>query len=151
MKLKRLGMELNELEKEYRINIINQLDKPYLIGFNLNLENNIITFKILKNYPFTPPIVYINNINYLDMLYFNDTYFNNKLNSIGIKCLCCQTKLCPNNWGPSMRIKDIITEYQNNKKIICKIKNHKYLNLINSSNDFILPPEIIGKISEFME
>ena len=160
MILKRILAELKELHSLYDGNLPEQND-PFIIDqsddrdlqicFDLNIENNILKFKIPNRYPFTPPKMYINNINYLDMLYFNNAYFINKLNSIGKKCLCCETKLCPNNWRPSIRIKDIISEYLRNKQIIMKIMGEKYLNLINTSKNCILPPEIIDKICHFME
>ena len=98
-------------------------------------KNNIYSFIIDVDYPFKPPKVEINFINYYVFLRI-PVRFSNYLHKVcSFDCLCCNTITCHANWSPGYTINHIILEirkYQKYKKnmiykfFLDKIKN-KYL------------------------
>jgi hypothetical protein len=101
-----------------------------------NQNELFIEFEIgTKGYPFSPPQkVEINGIEYLTLLRID----NRELNKLGIddtKCLCCESLLCKNNWGPNNTISNLLDEIQHNlhikkavtNNIICNVIKRKYL------------------------
>jgi len=135
--------ELKYLVGFYRdkFNIYNYLDvKEGFIIVNIDFKNN--------NYPFSAPIVYIENkkgdkINYLKLLNYEsnklnrtinkEDYYYAKLFEISNKyylkmlnynyCLCCSSKICNDNWNTFIKIENILDEINDNYKLIKKIKN----------------------------
>ena len=126
----------------------NNIEYKYL--FNFNIDNKKLKLILEDNYPFAPPILYINDSLYNNMLIQNDKFILEELNNLNIDCLCCKTKLCFKNWSPAYKLLDIIDEYIEYSKIIKKIIYRKYLILINKSNDNILPQEILDIISIYL-
>jgi len=80
---------------------------------------------ILKDYPFKPPKVYINEENIRNKLCKATKILQPR------DCLCCNSILCSNNWNPTKNIYDIITEYNN---IYEQIKNRFYLKILKFRN-----------------
>lgn len=71
-----------------------------------------------SNYPFGPPKkILVNGINYRTILAPNNIIqeFLNKFTDI--RCLCCSTLMCKNNWSPRKTIKDILEEIVKNLSI----------------------------------
>ena len=132
------------ISSEYRNN---NIDYKYFIS--LNLDNIDLKIILEDKYPFTPPILYINEKLYNNMLSLQDIFIKGELRKMDIECLCCKSKLCYNNWSPSYKLVEIIDEYMENRNIIIKIIYRKYLLLINKSNDNIFPQEIIEVISQY--
>ena len=107
-------------------------------------DNDEYQFKLLKTYPFTPPILYVNNIECIKLLH---NYWNLfKMNSIpGNTCICETTSLCGNNWSPCINIEIILKEIYSFKsyfKILYKLKYiapilKKYNIFENAINDKI--------------
>ena len=90
-------------------------------------ENFLIQIKFIGFFPFQKPEVLINNKFYRDMLIFNDSYYTKYLNNLNIKCLCCQSILCTNNWTPMMGVINILNEIKDNSELIKKMIIERYL------------------------
>ena len=70
------------------------------------------TMKLQQEYPFRPPTVHFRTKNYNEILCNLNIYINN-FKSHGDKnqkCLCCNTLTCRSNWGPQLKIIDVIEE-----------------------------------------
>ena len=64
-----------------------------------------------SNYPFKPPKqILIRGIDYMKLLTSNNIIqkFLDKFTTI--KCLCCSTLMCRNNWSPHKKIRDLLDE-----------------------------------------
>ena len=75
-------------------------------------------------YPFKPPKVRINYIDFFDNLphaLYGTKYFKEVFKQ---ECLCCSSILCSNNWGPNFGFITILNEIYN---IIQKISICKHL------------------------
>lgn len=124
---RRLTAEINLLKNNYNcIHLFfdNELDSIVLkiIDSNINPNYNTLSFIIPENFPFKPPIVLINDDNYMNILKINTFNKFNALKSLTNKCcLCCNTIICDSNWYPALTIKSIITEINDNFKLIEKI------------------------------
>uniref|UniRef100_A0A6C0LK22 Uncharacterized protein n=1 Tax=viral metagenome TaxID=1070528 RepID=A0A6C0LK22_9ZZZZ len=123
--------------------------------FTYNVQDKLVTANIdgkehkfkIEHYPFSPPIIWINDkrLSYSSMCYpprlwktYNETY--NKFKG----CICCNNKLCENNWSPVFRITDLLNEYrdfENTLKLIAKILVFKHSSL---------PDDMIFEIESFL-
>jgi hypothetical protein len=75
-------------------------------------------FIINNNYPFLNPNVYVNNIDYKQLLITKHTSEKNNLKKFkGIDCLCCSSLTCHYNWTPAIKLNNIITEIKKFKQI----------------------------------
>jgi len=98
-------------------------------------NKNVYSFMIDEYYPFKPPKIEINFINYSEFLR-TSPLFSKILHKIhNINCFCCSSITCLDNWSPSHTINHIILEIRKYKKykkhliykiLVDKIKN-KYL------------------------
>jgi hypothetical protein len=96
----------------------------FLIMNNDKIIN--ILFKFKENYPFTSPILEINNNNYFNLLE-TDSKQLKKINYPD-KCICCTSILC--NWSITYNLTDIIKEIKNNYEIKIKIVNFIFSNKV---------------------
>ena len=89
----------------------------YYMKILLILESLTLDVKIIfsKNYPFSKPIVIINNLEYFIYRQI-DLKYEKFLNG---KCLCCNSILC--NWSPYFTIFDIFKEIYDLFLIKCRI------------------------------
>jgi hypothetical protein len=146
---KRLNKEQYEL---YNIYKNCSLESHYETKGNIKLIhkmeiiiNNIkFNFKLPTQYPFMAPELYIGNNRYINMLRLKLP----ELKSKGIKCLCCKSLTCTNNWKPSKRIIDIIDEFFYNKKLIKNIIDKRFLKSI--CDKFKIPLELEYYIGNFI-
>jgi ubiquitin-protein ligase len=108
--------------------------------YSINLyemsTNRIYEIILSDNYPFAPPKLNINSKPY--SYYYKPSY--NKYNELllkykKIRCLCCQTMLCGDNWSPAFTVSNIIKEvhdFENyfkeiSHRIIIDVIKRKYL------------------------
>ena len=94
----------------------------------------------LKNYPFrVPQILYLSKS--LDSIYhYNSIFFSDFKQITGLECLCCNSLICPINWGPLKTIRNIIEEFIEITSIKCRLVERIYCDkiqnqLIKSVND----------------
>ena len=143
---KRINREIKELSKIYKY-----IDKSYdesIPTKKIVLEFDIYKFVVNKFYPFKPPTLYINNIDYQTMIFTNDDLFiTDRLKKQKIRCLCCSTLLCTNNWSPAKKLIHIINEYKINKRIMKQIRDEKYVYYVTKDR---LPQEIIDIIINYI-
>ena len=148
MKWKRLGREINQIKNKYNIRLTLTDDKK---NFYINFIKFNIQIYVFKDYPFKTPTMYIGKTNYINTLSISDknilSEINKKLEK-KIKCLCCSTILCPNNWFPSNNILNIVDEYFYYKKIIQDARIKLYM--IPICNYYKMPKKIIEKINYYL-
>jgi len=122
---KRIVNELFEFQtkgayiySEYREQL-NNFNKPSILITIIPFEqDNIFHFTITKDYPFVPPIEFtINYKKYTKYLKIESSKTLNELREFNdIKCLCCTTIACGQNWSPALKMHDYINEYNKIKK-----------------------------------
>lgn len=107
MLYKRVNKEIELLKEKY--NILNYSENYNEIIIHIDYDN----IKIILNdhYPFKPPKMYINDIDYIQYLVNLQNTKADKLKELDEICLCCKTILCHNNWKPAFKITQIIDEY----------------------------------------
>ena len=113
----------------------NGYDKGYYFyKLNVYTISNFYRFYIPPSYPFAPPKLNINYKPYMSLLRHNN-YTDNLYKYKKIRCFCCETVLCGNNWNPVITIGKIIDEFNAFKKyskeishrIIVDVIKRKYL------------------------
>lgn len=148
---KRLHNEIPKLNGYYSLNFYLEKDfdkykKPIYI---VKEDTHRIKIILCENYPFKPPVkLKINDIDYLNKLCYSNKYLENVLKTKEIKCLCCSTMLCPNNWSPSKDLLKLMQEYFNNKDMVIKSIHTKYIDIIISKNN--LPIKIKENILKYI-
>jgi ubiquitin-protein ligase len=124
---RRLSAELKKIVNKFESLILlfnTDLDLLVLtiIDNNITPQFNTVSFVLPNDYPFKPPNVIINGKNYTSFLKFTSREKLNVLKSLTNKgCLCCSTITCSDNWSPALTFIDIISEINNNFKLIDKI------------------------------
>jgi len=83
----------------------------YKVGFYNIKDSRYYEFIISLNYPFHSPKLNINFKPYshyhkIESMVFKESLYKRK----GIRCFCCETVLCGNNWSPAMSIKTVLNE-----------------------------------------
>ena len=152
--LKRINREFADLTKLYD-DVAYDDDNP-TPSFNQNRfkitvkpDNNTLSFTFDDNYPFRAPKLSINGIDSYRCYRTHDPIILSEYNRLfGKKCMCCETILCPANWGPMYRIEKVIDEYKINKRVKRYLCCYKWLLKINEEHDFVLPIEIIEYIRD---
>lgn len=132
---KRLNNELNSLNKIYWFNF-EKIEKDYEITFFIN--THVYTFNLLNTYPFTPPFIKVNGIDYYKLIHrcINLTnkyiYDDNNIDTClkNRNCVCCSSFGCKSNWSPAIGLKDIIQEILENKKHFYNLYKIKYVRKI---------------------
>jgi hypothetical protein len=141
---KRFNNEIEQLYKYYKTNKtpnfeINVKYKEKVI--ELYLHDNI-KFVLGQLYPFHAPEVFINEMPYSSYFKSPSPRMTLYLKQHNIKCLCCSTILCDNNWSPIFTIIKVLDEMENTKKLIKIIKYEILLDEIIEKNKL---PEIMSK------
>lgn len=123
--------------------------KIFKIMFKYELFN--FCFKLDDKFPFSNPKLFINNKNYLDLLKIDDEIKRDIIKKeYDLECLCCNTRLCYNNWSPAIKLIYIVDEFIRNKDIIVYCYHKKYLLELNKTNNYIFPDEIIDIICNYL-
>ena len=123
---KRITSELMSLKNNYEcVNLtFDNFDSIELIVIdnNINPHFNTVSFILPNEYPFKPPKIIINDQDYISLLKLNSSEKLKVLTSLtGLKCLCCNTMVCNDNWSPTVSFYNIISEINTNFKLIEKI------------------------------
>jgi hypothetical protein len=111
---KRIRKECEFLYEEYpnvSLSFVNDDKKEALI--KINDKGVSYTFMVNSfSYPFTAPIIYINNkIHYEELLKIHSEYERTMLKNIrGVNCFCCHSCICPGNWNPTTTLDKVINE-----------------------------------------
>lgn len=124
---KKIYKETPEIINTFGNYTMKYIKEQKYIELQVEYENFFIQIKFIGFFPFQKPEVLINNKFYRDMLLFNDSYCNKYLDNLNIKCLCCQSILCANNWTPMFGVIEILNEIKNNSILIKKMIVKKYL------------------------
>ena len=106
--LTRLNKEIGLLNASYyncKVLINNNNINIYIPVVEKHCKTFMISIIADYYYPFKPPDVFINNIKYSKIL----KKISIKYNYTDV-CLCCESITCPNNWKPSCKIENILTE-----------------------------------------
>jgi hypothetical protein len=138
---KRLLNEIPRLNDYYPLDFYleTEFDKYNNLVYLVKENTNKIEIILCKHYPFKPPAkLKINNTDYLNLLCYSNKYLEKVLETKKIKCLCCSTMLCANNWSPSKTLLKLLHEYFNNKDMVIKSIYTKYIDIIISQNNMPL-------------
>ena len=109
LKLKRINKEVYMLQKRFSVNlIINNNSQDILINTYFRDKKCLIHIRLLNEYPFKCPIVYLNGIHYDRFL--KQASIKHNITSM---CLCCKSILCPDNWKPGYKLTNVIDEIFN--------------------------------------
>jgi len=138
--IKRLTNELQMIENTDNLQIISVNTTKETISIKINdtnfSTNNVYTFLINQNYPFSQPAVYINDKSYIQYMKIFSLQTLKMIKDIwGYDCLCCNTYVCSNTWTPITKIINIIEEIQRYRnirqaiiyKLLCDKISTKYL------------------------
>jgi hypothetical protein len=135
---RRLEKELESLYILYEEIILEIFNNNICVNIYENVNNKKMHYKFIinNNYPFLNPNIYVNNIDYKQLLISKTkSEINNLKKFKGINCLCCASLSCRNNWTPAIKLNNIITEIKKFKqikrdliyKLIIDIIKKKYL------------------------
>lgn len=144
--LKRIYGEISKFDVETSNYVLEIKDEQYNI--KIAYYGDVYDFKLLKNYPFTPPILYINGKEYLDLIHSYWNLFKSFYNTKEY-CICNNTIMCGNKWSPAYKIVNIINETDNFKILFKDIYKRKYVvPILNKYN--IFETGITEKIKNFI-
>lgn len=144
--LKRIYGEISKFDVETSNYVLELKDEQYNI--KIAYYGDVYEFKLLKNYPFTPPILYINGKEYLDLIHSYWKLFRSFYNTKQC-CICNNTIMCGNKWNPAYKIINIINETDNFKILFKDIYKRKYVvPILNKYN--IFETGISEKIKNFI-
>ena len=130
-------------------------DTPYL---NIKIDNNDLIIAFKDDYPFKPPVLFINNIDFYRCYKINEKSLYAQAARIELErkynlmCLCCETAMCNGSgkWSPSIHISHILDEYKRFKEIKRYLNAYRALLELNVQMGNILPFEMIEKIRDMI-
>ena len=128
---------------------------PYI---KIKINNNNLILAVPSQYPFRPPVLIINNINFREYykIKYNNVFLQEMRNELkrkyNMNCLCCETLMCigSGKWSPSIHLTRILDEYKKFQDIKCYLNTFSILLDINKQINYKLPLEIIETISNFI-
>lgn len=135
--MKRITKELTRdfNEHEYSCTIFHPNNRGMEI--NLTVNEKTLQFKLTPDYPFKPPQLFVNNINYISR--HKDKYLNYKklfryIKKCELVCPCCDTILC--NWSPGNNIKQLLDEYIRKEEVYVNMESFISLSIVKSQLPF---------------
>lgn len=138
--MKRLQNEIKKIELEERddLEFLEKSEKRVYYALKINKYEVILEFDVDKTfYPFKPPNVKVNFLDYMNYLRPTSIYEKYNPNS-KIRCLCCSTIICSNNWHPNLNILKITDEIKKNftdkLRVIERLHFEKILNKLGMYN-----------------
>ena len=147
---KRLTKEGKWIIQKYRNLSVeyNDQDPKYVINAGVKINGKNLKFLISPHYPFSPPALQVNGIDYIQLLSFSFPDLQDYLEKINKSCLCCSTLLCSNNWKPGVKLMNVIEEYEQIKGIIKTCLYKKYTRLVCNRYN-IFAEEIVENITKY--
>jgi hypothetical protein len=120
---------LKRLTREKQVGILS--DNKFIISPSMYIQ-------IPPNYPFTCPIMYIDNVDHVRVLTnrFSKYKLFIELYHISLPCFCCSTLTC--NWSPCNTCHDIYDEYVTYKNKLNIIASAKIYVDSSSFDDLVL-------------
>ena len=109
---------------------------PYSLNLYENNTGKIYEIVLSDSYPFAPPKLNINYKPYSHYFRFSSQSFKEALYKYKkIRCFCCETITCGDNWSPALTIKKIIDEVHKfegyckeiSHRVIIDVIKRKYL------------------------
>lgn len=94
-----------------------------------------LTITLLSTYPFTPPLLKVNNIHYIRHLeneFKKLKPFLNEYKIVPYNCCLCCSSITGDNWTPCYGIKEVLNEYNKYNQLLQLI--HKTKLVLNKSN-----------------
>ena len=141
--IKRLTKEIEALDENKYV-FIDQNDNSFyfLIKGDLYFKDIIVDLNFEEScYPFRPPKkIMVNYYDYFEMLRPSSLIQDVLKKLAGIRCLCCSTLLCPNNWNVMKNITNIFQEIKGN--LILKRRAIEYIltkKIIDQKFGFYIP------------
>ena len=108
------GVHQSRLPENYILVVVHSQSLK-LIALDGEKISKTVTIEISQNYPFHPPTVKIGEASYIQLL--GDLHVT--FRKMNIRCPCCTSILCRDNWGPCSNIKNVLEEiyqhWQNTK------------------------------------
>jgi ubiquitin-protein ligase len=97
-------------------NILNEVN---LTVFETEKDDSFkYTFILTSSYPFSPPKIYCNNIEYSNFLKLSSDRMHKYLQNITkLECLCCTSYICTDNWSLTLKLINVIDEIHDKRKI----------------------------------
>tara|TARA_X000001036_G_C20687562_1_gene808247 strand:- start:2573 stop:3034 length:462 start_codon:yes stop_codon:yes gene_type:complete len=140
--MKRISKELSRDFNDYEYSFTVYHPNKRYMEIKLIIDDKCLRFKIFPDYPFKPPYLFINDVNYIDRHKIMHVSYKDLLNSYSdtySECPCCDTVLC--NWSPGNMLIDVLQEYFIRENKYNKIKTRLVLNILQSQlpfDDFII-------------
>ncbi len=134
--MKRISKELESDFNDIQYSLTLYHPNKRYIELKCPLLNNILELHITPQYPFKPPRVLVNNINYIDRhkhMYTNSKGLFKKLN-MNNQCPCCDTVLC--DWSPGNRLYQVVEEYITKENQYIKVKTYISFLILNKQLPF---------------
>lgn len=120
-----VSVKLEETKRSFTTN--------YIVTFYSSVHNKYFEFIISSDYPFKPPKLNLNFKPYSYLYYLNSKSpeFKDKLMKYkNIRCFCCISKLCNDNWSPGYTIQHVMDEVDAFKNICLDIVKVVIVNVI---------------------
>lgn len=67
----------------------------------------------------------------------------NRVNCPGCSCMCCSTLVCKNNWGPTIRLTDVIDEFKKYIQIKCRLVERFHCKKIQNKYLYKIPTKYL--------
>lgn len=122
---KRMACESHALMDRFGGYQIRKIESSNLIEIQIKKPKSSVEFKFLlsPDYPFKIPKLYVNDIDYQEMLQFSPTFYQKYLSDYDMEHPYFTTKLHNSRWSPAIHLIHIIQEYYDfQEKIERKVK-----------------------------
>ena len=122
--MKRISKELDRDLKNIDYSVIIYHPNKRFMEIKLQILSKLLVFRICPDYPFKPPLLFVNNDNYINRIKNMYNQYKPILAQLNITigCPCCNSILC--DWSPGYTIYIIVEEFIRNDKLFTKVKNY---------------------------
>lgn len=122
--MKRISKELDRDLKNMDYSVIIYHPNKRFMEIKFQVLNKLLVFRICPDYPFKPPILFVNDDNYITHFKNMYMYYKPILSNLNtsFECPCCNTILC--NWSPGYTMYLVVEEYIRNETLFTKVKTY---------------------------